>query len=122
MERNSPVTITPFYDLTGIADFSEEVCEVLHETSQIRIERIVSCGQCSEPGFWYDQEEDEWILLLCGEAKLRFDDQIVALGGGDSFLIPAHRRHRIESTGTDPKCIWLCVFIKGEHENGTEED
>ncbi|MDR3551801.1 MAG: cupin domain-containing protein [Clostridia bacterium] len=78
---------------------------------ETRIERIVSCGQHSPEGFWYDQAEDEWVALLAGSATLLFADTGLAeLRAGDCLLIGAHRRHRVERTSTRPPCVWLCVF------------
>lgn len=92
----------------------EELVTVLHEDGRVRIERIVSTGQRSPAGFWYDQRDDEFVTLLAGQAVLRFEDGTQALAAGDTCLIPAGRKHRVESTSADPACIWLCVFIKRE--------
>lgn len=77
----------------------------------LRIERIVSTGQASPAGFWYDQDEDEWILLLAGEAGLRFADESTPrhLRAGDFLNIAAHRRHRVEWTASGQVTIWLAV-------------
>lgn len=78
-----------------------------------RIERIVSDGQQSPPGFWYDQDQTEWVLLLQGEATLRFeaDNQLQTLHPGDHLTIAAHTRHRIEATSDSSPTIWLAVFF-----------
>lgn len=78
-----------------------------------RIERIVSTGQSSPPGFWYDQAQTEWVLLLAGSAKLRFEDEARArdLVPGDYVEIAAHRRHRVDATQADPPTLWLAVHI-----------
>lgn len=75
----------------------------------LRIERIVSSGQTSAPGFWYDQPQAEWVLLLQGEASIRFEDESAPrlLRAGDFLDIVAHRRHRVESTAADT--LWLAV-------------
>jgi cupin 2 domain-containing protein len=77
----------------------------------VRIERIVSSGRSSPPGFWYDQPDDEFVVLLSGSGVLRFEDgnQIVPLLPGDWIEIPAHVRHRVESTESDPPTVWLAV-------------
>jgi cupin 2 domain-containing protein len=81
--------------------------------SNVRIERIVSSGNVSPDGFWYDQEEDEWVLLITGTAVLAFEDnRTVELKAGDTLFIGAHEKHRIINTSSDPKCIWICVFMK----------
>lgn len=76
------------------------------------IERIVSRGQASPPGFWYDQDWDEWVLLLRGGAELEFADpsELVSLRQGDWLLIPAGRRHRVNVTDRDT--LWLAVHGK----------
>lgn len=92
---------------------TEEQIDGLLETSAFRVERIVSRGQASPPGFWYDQEEQEWVLLLRGSAGLRFSgkDDVTVLKPGDSLLIPAHVRHRVEWTAPDQATVWLTVFF-----------
>ena len=76
----------------------------------VKIERIVSSGQSTPPGRWYDQPRDEWVALLQGEATLQFEDGVdVTLHPGDHLLIPAHRRHRVARTSDFPPCIWLAV-------------
>jgi cupin 2 domain-containing protein len=77
----------------------------------LRIERIVSTGQCSPEGFWYDQPEGEWVLLIQGGARLRFADEAEAhqLSPGDFIDIAPHRRHRVDWTPHDQTTIWLAV-------------
>lgn len=78
------------------------------------IERIVSTGQASPPGFWYDQAQNEWVLLLQGRAVLEWDDgRSITLQQGDWLNIPAHTRHRVAWTSKDPPCIWLAVHFAG---------
>lgn len=91
-----------------------EAVSVLFATPTLRIERIVSLGQASPPGFWYDQEETEWVLLLAGAAQLRFADEAASrpLVPGDWLEIAAHRRHRIECTDPKEPTVWLAVFYK----------
>ncbi|MGE5471503.1 MAG: cupin domain-containing protein, partial [Bacteroidota bacterium] len=69
----------------------------------LEIERIVSTGQASPPGFWYDQEEAEWVAVLAGAARLRFEDEVEArsLAPGDFIYIAPHRRHRVDWTDPD---------------------
>ena len=75
------------------------------------VQRIVSVGQVSPPGFWYDQDEHEWVMLLLGSAQLEFEDGArVELEAGDSLLIPAHRLHRVSRTSVEPVAVWLAVF------------
>ena len=93
---------------------AEEQVDVLVQNDQLRIERIVSTGQKSPPGFWYDQDEYEWVLLLSGHAGLRFEqeDEVRRLAAGDQVHIPAHSRHRVEWTAEDEPTIWLAVFYR----------
>jgi cupin 2 domain-containing protein len=93
-------------DLTG------EFFETIAETKNIRIERIVSRGHASPDGFWYDQAENEYVLLLKGSAALRFKDENEArvMHPGDHVIIPKHVRHRVEWTDPDGDTVWLAVF------------
>jgi cupin 2 domain-containing protein len=77
----------------------------------VRIERIVSTGQASPPGFWYDQPWTEWVLLLAGAAGLLFEDEPTPrpLKAGDYLLIPAGQRHRVEWTDATQPTVWLAV-------------
>jgi len=77
----------------------------------LRIERIVSTGQACPPGFWYDQPHGEWVLLIQGEAGLRFADEGQArhLKAGDYVDIAPHRRHRVDWTSHAPITVWLAV-------------
>ncbi len=79
------------------------------------VERIVSTGQASLPGFWYDQDWTEWVLLLAGEARLRIDGEADPriLRPGDQVELPARIRHRVEWTSADPPTVWLAVHWKG---------
>ena len=100
-----------FFDY--IKDYDNEVLDFLHQGKNIRVERIISCGQSSPEGFFYDQEEHEWVLLLQGSAKIGYDNGgEITLQKGDSLFIPAHVKHRVNYTSKDPCCIWLCVFYK----------
>ena len=90
---------------------TEEQVEVLVQSETLRIERIVSSGQASPAGFWYDQDQNEWVALLSGEARLRFDDdRVVELRPGDWINIQSHHRHRVEWTAPGKPTIWLAVF------------
>jgi cupin 2 domain-containing protein len=89
-----------------------EQVDALLSRPGLRVERIVSLGQSSQPGFWYDQAEGEWVLLLAGAARLRFADETEArlLAPGDWLDIAPHRRHRIEWTDPAIPTVWLTVF------------
>ena len=88
----------------------EEQFDLLFKSPNCRIDRIVSSGHSSPKGFWYDQENDEFILLIQGEATLEFEDRKVTLKKGDYLHIPKYCKHRLDSTSIDPVCVWLCVF------------
>ena len=92
----------------------QEVTEILAESNFVRIEKIVSHGHASPAGFWYDQEENEWVVVLQGRAKLRMEgeQESLEMGPGDCINIPAHRRHRVESTSERESTVWLAVFYK----------
>lgn len=90
---------------------ADELFEAILPDRGILIERIVSCGQCSPPDFWYLQERDEWVVVLQGEAKILWDQGgLTHLNRGDWLLIPAGIKHRVEYTSSDPPCIWLAVY------------
>jgi len=82
----------------------------------LRIERIVSTGQCSPEGFWYDQTEGEWVVVLQGAARLRFEDspEPLPMAPGDCIDIAPHRRHRVEWTDPDQPTIWLAVHYAAD--------
>lgn len=96
------------------ADMPEELSETLSAGKDVRIERIVSRGHRSEENFWYDQADDEWVVILTGWAELRFDghDDTILMTPGDWIHIPAHKRHRVEATADDEDSIWLAVFFR----------
>ncbi len=89
----------------------DELIQVIAGNHHVRIERIVSHGHVSPDGFWYDQDENEWVIVLKGAARLRFDDRSVDLKPGDFVNIPAHKKHRVEWTTSDEPTIWLAVFF-----------
>jgi cupin 2 domain-containing protein len=92
------------------AQLPDELIETLVESKSVRIERIVSRGHASPPDFWYDQPQAEWVVLLRGAARLRFEDRLVELRPGDWIQIPAHCRHRVEWTAGEEPTVWLAVY------------
>ena len=90
-----------------------EIVEDLLKGEGIRIERIVSQGQRSPESGWYDQEENEWVIVLKGSGRIEYED-----GGedlleeGDYVNIPRHRKHRVAWTDPDKPTVWLAVFYK----------
>ena len=88
----------------------EELVQVLLQSGPLRIERIVSRGHASPDGFWYDQEQCEWVLLLSGRARLRFEGHDpLELTPGSFVNIPAHTRHRVDWTDPAEPTLWLAV-------------
>ena len=99
-----------FADLP-VAKEAAERLETLLARSGLRIERIVSTGQASPAGFWYQQADAEWVVLLSGEALLRFEDESAArrLRAGDWLYIEPQRRHRVDWTDPAAPTVWLAV-------------
>ena len=90
-----------------------EFSEILVHQDSFRIERIISNGQTTPEGQWYDQPNDEWIILLQGEARVEFASlEIINLSQGDYILIPSHTLHRVTLTSSNPDCIWLALHSK----------
>jgi cupin 2 domain-containing protein len=100
--------------LSSLPDASvSEITEALLCARGVRLERIVSQGQVSPPGYWYDQDEAEWVIVLNGSARLAIagerDDRL--LREGDTIFLPAHCRHRLTWTDPDVPTVWLALFI-----------
>ena len=93
------------------AQLPEELFEVLAQSGGVRLERIISLGHATPPGRWYDQDTNEWVVLLRGAAGVRFEDEREprVLGPGDWLDIPAHRRHRVDWTAPGEPTIWLAL-------------
>ena len=91
-------------------DKSREQFNELLQKENIRIERIVSNGQKSEDNFWYDQEENEFVMLLEGHAIVEFEDKECELKKGDCINIESHTKHRVKQTSDKEPTIWLAVF------------
>jgi cupin 2 domain-containing protein len=94
----------------------EELISVLAANNNVKIERIVSEGHVSPEGFWYDQDQNEWILVVAGSATLSIEKgngvEQVGMKAGDYLVIPAHQRHRVEKTSATEKTIWLAVMYE----------
>ncbi len=91
-------------------DSDKELFEILFENKNIKIERIISYGYTSAPNFWYNQSENEFVILLKGEAKLEFKDRVISLNSGDYIMIPKYLQHRVAFTSKE--ALWLCIYIK----------
>lgn len=93
------------------ARLPEELFEKILQKPAFTLERIVSQGHVTPPGQWYDQEQDEWVLVFRGRARLRFADRQVEMREGDYLLIPAHRKHRVEWTDPQQETVWLALHF-----------
>jgi cupin 2 domain-containing protein len=91
-----------------------EVFQELLKTRHFRLERIVSHGQASPPGFWYEEPTHEWVAVLSGRAALKFADRpdLHVLNPGDYLLIPAGSRHRVEWTDPEGQTVWLALHYR----------
>lgn len=109
LEANDP----NLFAAPAVVDPAREQIDVLLERAgAVRIERIVSQGHATAEGAWYDQDADEWVALLQGEATIAYPDgKSVKLAPGDWVAIPARCRHRVASTSSDPPAIWLAVHV-----------
>ena len=99
---------------SGIPEFSvEERFEDIFNSSPVRIERIVSYGNVSPEGFWYDQDRSEWVILLDGKASILFEniEEPTVLNPGDYIFIPPHAKHRIGHTSNEMPTVWLAVHF-----------
>ena len=99
----------------GIPDtLAAEQITALLTTPNVRIERIVSRGHASPPGFWYDQPQAEWVIVLAGSAAIAFEGEASprTLRRGDHLHIPAHARHRVEWTDAGEPTVWLAVHYQ----------
>ncbi|MDP8323309.1 MAG: cupin domain-containing protein [Candidatus Stygibacter australis] len=114
MEKIGNMSALPnFFEDLPEFPFPKEISQIIFDKQQIRIERIVSAGQASPPGFWYDQPQNEWILLLSGNAviKYRNPDEIFQLKPGSYLYIPAHQLHRVDKTSDAENTLWLAFFF-----------
>jgi cupin 2 domain-containing protein len=97
------------FESASLTPGSDELFESLYD-GNIRIEKIVSNGQTTPAGEWYEQEKDEFVMLLQGEARILFKTgSEVSLVKGDHLLIPARECHRVTFTSANPCCIWLAI-------------
>jgi len=91
----------------------DELFETLVETESLKVERIVSQAHATPAGQWYDQTQDEWVLLLTGSAAVTVEGQAtIVLTPGDYLHLPAHQRHRVEWTQTGQNSVWLALHFQ----------
>lgn len=95
------------------AQLPDELFITLLESAHVRVEKIISHGHASPDGFWYDQDEHEWVVVLKGMARLTIEEELVELKPGDFVNISAHQKHRVEWTTPTETTVWLAVFYSG---------
>jgi cupin 2 domain-containing protein len=88
----------------------DELFTTLLEAANVRIERIVSHSHASPEGFWFDQDQHEWVIVLKGAARLRFEDGTIEMNPGDFVNILAHKKHRVEWTTPAEPTVWMAVY------------
>lgn len=89
-----------------------ELFQTILEAKNIKIERIISLGHTTPTNKWYDQDQDEWVLVIQGKAKIRLENgDIKALDTGDYLWIPAHQKHQVIWTPKNQKTIWLAIHF-----------
>jgi len=92
------------------SEIKEELFEDIVSKDGLKIERIVSKGHTTTEFQWYNQENNEWVIVLKGEAILEFEDaKDVKLQEGDYLNIPAFTKHRVSWTKPDEETVWLAV-------------
>jgi len=90
--------------------FEKELSDILLQSENISIERIVSNGQTSPPSGWYNQTQNEWVLVLKGEAIIEFENKQVNLQAGSYLNILAHTKHKVSWTNPNLETVWLAIF------------
>jgi cupin 2 domain-containing protein len=89
---------------------NEEFIEELLFTKEFKLERIISEGHSSPDDFWYDQQKNEFVLLLAGSATISYDSgEKFELKPGDYLIINAHQKHRVDWTDQKQKTFWLTI-------------
>ena len=98
------------FTISELAKNDSEIIENILSGKEFRIERIISTGQISD---WFDQADNELVMLLQGSAKIEYETGLVRIViAGDYFVIKAHEKHKVSYTSENPPCIWLCIFHK----------
>jgi len=107
--------ITPFNLFADIPEqLPDEFFTTLLDAGSVRIERIVSHAHSSPDEYWYDQDQHEWVMVVKGAARLRFEDATMTMKPGDFVNIRAHRRHRVEWTTPEEPTVWLAVHYRDQ--------
>ena len=98
------------FTISELAKNDSEIIENILSGKEFRIERIISTGQISD---WFDQADNELVMLLQGSAKIEYETGLVRIvSAGDYFVIKAHEKQKVSYTSENPPCIWLCIFYK----------
>jgi cupin 2 domain-containing protein len=106
------IEVKNIYDSENI-NLTKEYFEDILKQKGFKLERIISFGNITENNFWYDQDEDEFVLLLKGAAKIQLENQsVITLGEGDYIIIPAHVKHKVIYTDTKIKTYWLTCYFQ----------
>ncbi|MEE8402116.1 MAG: cupin domain-containing protein [Candidatus Hydrothermarchaeaceae archaeon] len=97
-------------------ELPDELFEEVIRRRSFKLERIISKGHSTPKGEWYDQDRDEWVILLKGGAGLLIEgeDEVVVLKPGDYIHLPAHLRHRIEWTDPGEETVWLALHYQSD--------
>ena len=102
-----------FFAIPREWDRQAEYTEIILAVDDWRLERIISCGQVSPDKFWYEQSEDEWVMVIRGKGEIMWEDgSRCVLNAGEHVLIPKMCKHRVSMTSAEPECIWLAFFHK----------
>lgn len=104
-------------------DSSKEIFETILDKEFIKIERIISHGEVTPSNVWYKQDEDEFVLILSGNAIIEYKDKTkVTLNIGDYLYIPALKEHRVAHTHTKRTTVWLAIFFKNSSKSLTSNE
>ncbi|MFN2268600.1 MAG: cupin domain-containing protein, partial [Desulfonatronovibrio sp.] len=100
------------YENLPRADYQEHF-EDIHKSKVVRIERIISLGQATPEGEWYDQDWDEWVVLLKGQAGILIygQEKVKELSPGDYIFLSSGLKHRVEWTSVNEPCVWLAIHF-----------
>jgi len=99
-----------FFESGAIPSKGNECFDQIFQGSAIKIERIISNAHSDDSDNWYDQEADEWVMLVSGDAQLLFEGEaVISLKAGDYLFIPAHKKHKVLTTSAEPPCYWLAI-------------
>jgi|SRR3989338_454856 len=91
----------------------KELFETIVSSNDFKIEKIISKGHKTKKDYWYDQDNNESVLILNGSAELLFEnEELIKMKEGEYIIIPAHKKHRVEKTDEKKETIWLTIFYK----------